>query len=74
MIPNEPEGHLSGDEIRRVLRLGRTTARCMAREYRSTNGCSGIPVVEIGRKLRFPRKKLEETFGVLIEEIPDDPK
>ena len=65
---------LTIDEIRRVLRISRTTAYCQAREYRSTNGRSGIPVVEIGRKLRVPREKFEETFGVLIKSIPDDPK
>ena len=63
---------LTIDEIRRVLRISRTTAYCKAREYRSTDGRSGIPVVEIGRKLRVPRDKFEEAFGVHIESIPDD--
>ena len=62
------------EEAARVLRISRTTAYCMSREYRTTDGCSGIPVVKVGRKLRVPRKKLEETFGVLIKSIPDDPK
>ena len=62
------------DEIRRVSRLSRTTVYCLAREYLVTNGRSGIPVVKIGRRLRVPREKFEEAFGVMIEEIPDDPE
>ena len=62
------------EEAARVLRISRTTAYCMAREYRATNGRSGLPVVKVGRKLRVPREKFEEMFGVLIKSIPDDPK
>lgn len=61
------------DEIRRVLRVSRTTVYCMAREYRVTDGRSGIPVVEIGRRLRVPREKFEEAFGIRIQFLPDEP-
>ena len=57
-----------------MLRISRTTAYCMTREYRATGGRSGIPVVQVGRKLRVPREKFEEMFGILIKSIPDDPK
>ena len=74
MIPSEPEDHGSADEVRRVIRLGRTTAYCLAREYLVADGRSDIPVVRIGRKLHVQREEMEDAFGVLIEEIPDDPE
>ena len=63
---------LTLDEIRRVLRVSRTTVYGMAREYRATDGRSGIPVVKVGRKLRVPREQFEEAFGVPIRSIPDE--
>ena len=73
MIPSEPEGHGSDDDIRRVVRFGRTIMYRLARGYRVTNGRSGTPVVKIGRKIRASREELEETFGVPIRFIPYKP-
>lgn len=60
-------------EAGEVLRLGRTTMYDMAREYRLTNGQSGLPVRVIRGKLRVPREEFEETFGVRIQSLPDEP-
>lgn len=60
-------------EAGEILRLGRTTLYDMAREYRLTNGQSGLPVRVIRGKLRVPREEFEETFGVRIQSLPDEP-
>lgn len=50
---------LTVEEAARVLRIGRTTAYALAREWRATGGRSGLPVLELGRSLRVPRVALE---------------
>lgn len=47
------------EEAARLLRIGRTTAYALAKEWRMTNGRSGLPVLELGRVLRVPRRALE---------------
>jgi hypothetical protein len=43
----------------------------MAREWRETDGRSGLPVIDLGHVLRVPRHALEEMVGVqLVDEIP----
>lgn len=49
---------LAVEEAAKVLRIGRTAAYALAREWRSTNGASGLPVLELGRTLRVPRHAL----------------
>ena len=39
----------------------------MAREWRDTNGASGLPVIDLGHVLRVPRKALEDLIGTQIE-------
>lgn len=56
--PNEPQT-LTVEEAAKVLRIGRTAAYALAREWRSTNGASGLPVLELGRTLRVPRHALQ---------------
>ena len=46
-----------------MLRIGRTKAYAMAREWRETGGRSGLPVVDFGNVLRVPRHALEELIG-----------
>jgi excisionase family DNA binding protein len=46
------------EEAARILRIGRTTAYALAREWRATCGASGLPVLELGRSLRVPRAAL----------------
>jgi hypothetical protein len=35
----------------------------MAREWRETDGQSGLPVIDLGHVLRVPRRALEELVG-----------
>ncbi|HEY9565035.1 MAG TPA: helix-turn-helix domain-containing protein [Nocardioides sp.] len=46
------------EEAARLLRIGRTTAYALAKEWRATGGRSGLPVLELGRSLRVPRAAL----------------
>jgi hypothetical protein len=54
---------LTVEEAGEVLRIGRSKAYAMAREWRETNGRSGLPVVDLGNVLRVPRPALEEMIG-----------
>lgn len=51
---------LTVEEAAELLRIGRTSAYALAREWRATGGRSGLPVIELGRQLRVPRAALEE--------------
>ena len=71
---------LTVEEAGVVLRIGRTKAYAMARQWRETDGRSGLPVVDLGHVLRVPRRALEELIGAeladfdspsRIEEIKD---
>ena len=56
-----------------LLRIGRTSAYALAREWRETGGRSGLPVVELGRQLRVPRAALEDLHAtVTTTPAPDD--
>ncbi|HSH58669.1 MAG TPA: helix-turn-helix domain-containing protein [Acidimicrobiales bacterium] len=46
-----------------LLRVGRTKAYAMAREWRQSGGRSGLPVVDFGHVLRVPLQALEELIG-----------
>jgi len=61
---------LTIEEATRVLRIGRTKAYAMAREWRATGGRCGLPVIDFGNLLRVPRHALEELIGARIEELP----
>ncbi|MCL1693290.1 MAG: helix-turn-helix domain-containing protein [Actinomycetia bacterium] len=54
---------LTVEEAGVLLRIGRTKAYAMAREWRETDGRSGLPVVDLGHVLRVPRRALEELIG-----------
>ena len=54
---------LTVEEAGRLLRIGRTKAYAMAREWRETEGRSGLPVVDLGHVLRVPRRALEDLIG-----------
>ena len=65
---------LTIEEAARVLRIGRSAAYQLAREYLATDGSSGIPVMRIGGQLRVPRHMLEGYIGGPITwPIPDAP-
>ena len=57
-------------EAAKLLRFGRTTVYEMAREYRSTNGRSGLPVIKIRGRLRVPREEFEQRFGLTTRSMP----
>jgi excisionase family DNA binding protein len=61
-------------EAARVVRIGRSAAYQLAREYVNTDGASGLPAMRIGGQLRVPRHLLEEYIGGPITwPIPDAP-
>jgi hypothetical protein len=51
---------LTVEEAAGVLRIGRSLAYQLAREYDATGGLSGLPVVRLGGCLRVPRWALLE--------------
>ncbi|MGH9122751.1 MAG: helix-turn-helix domain-containing protein [Acidimicrobiales bacterium] len=55
---------LTVEEAAALLRIGRTKAYAMTREWRKTQGQSGLPVMDFGSVLRVPRAALEEMIGV----------
>jgi Helix-turn-helix domain len=57
------------DEAARLMRVGRTKAYAMTREWRATGGASGLPVVDFGNVLRVPRHALEQILGVELGEV-----
>lgn len=60
MTPSHEPEFLTVEEAAALLRIGRTSAYALAREWRETGGRTGLPVVKLGRQLRVPRAALEE--------------
>ena len=60
-------------EAARVLRMGRTAAYEQSKVYRATGGASGLPVVQMGRKLLVPRHQLELLAGGPLSEPEEHP-
>jgi hypothetical protein len=60
---------LTVGEAARVLRIGRTKAYDMAREWRVTGGKTGLPVVDFGNVLRVPVAALAERLGVEASQL-----
>lgn len=52
------------EEAAKLLRVGRTKAYALTREWRATGGRSGLPVVDFGNILRVPRAALEQMLGI----------
>jgi excisionase family DNA binding protein len=50
---------LTVEEAAKVLRIGRTAAYGLTRQWRVTGGEGGLPVVRFGRQLRVPGAALE---------------
>ena len=46
-----------------MLRIGRTSAYDLARQFLATDGATGLPVVRLGRQLRVPRFQFERLAG-----------
>ena len=51
---------LTVEESARVLRIGRSLAYQLAREYEATGGVEGLPVIRVRTCLRVPRWALIE--------------
>jgi hypothetical protein len=60
---------LTVEEAGVLLRIGRTKAYAMAREWRETDGRSGLPVIDLGHVLRVPRRALEEMIGAELTDV-----
>lgn len=69
MDPRPAPQTLTVEEAARILRIGRTIAYALTREWRATGGRSGLPVLELGRSLRVPRAALMR----LLEGLPAVP-
>jgi hypothetical protein len=59
-----PQLTLSVEEAAGLLGVGRTKAYDMSREWRATNGESGLPVIDCRNTLRVPLHPLAEMLGV----------
>ena len=57
---------LTVEEAAVILRIGRTKAYALARQWRVTGGKAGLPVIDFGNVLRVPRHALEELVGAKL--------
>jgi excisionase family DNA binding protein len=69
-----PPDTLTVEEAARIVRIGRSTAYKLVKEYEETGGTSGLPMKWVGCQRRVPRPLLEEFLGGPITwPIPDVP-
>ncbi|MGH2577777.1 MAG: helix-turn-helix domain-containing protein, partial [Actinomycetota bacterium] len=61
---------LTVEEASRLLKIGRTKAYDLTKEWRATGGRSGLHVVDLGDVLRVPRPALEEMLGAALPAAP----
>jgi excisionase family DNA binding protein len=71
-VRERPPALMTVEEAARLLRVGRTKAYAMAREWRATGGRSGLPVVDFGHVLRVPRQALENLIGAELRDTADE--
>ncbi len=57
---------LTVEEAARYLRIGRTKAYAMTKQWRATGGQAGLPVVDLDNALRVPRDELEQVIGTKL--------
>jgi hypothetical protein len=57
------------EEAAGLLRVGRTKAYDMTREWRANGGKSGLPVLDCSNVLRVPVSPLAEMLGVEVSQL-----
>ncbi len=57
---------LTVEEAARYLRIGRTKAYAMTKQWRATGGQAGLPVIDLDNALRVPRDELEQVIGTKL--------
>ncbi|MGI8685107.1 MAG: hypothetical protein ACR2MO_08495 [Acidimicrobiales bacterium] len=58
------------EEAAELLRVGRTKAYAMAKEWRASGGLSGLPVIDLGNTLRVPLWRIEAMVGAELRALP----
>ena len=71
--PNPTKAFLTVEESAAVLRIGRTAAYALTRQWRATGGAEGLPVVRVGRLLRVPVHQLERLAAGAIDHVDPTP-
>ena len=71
--PNPTKAFLTVEEAAAVLRIGRTAAYALTRQWRATGGAEGLPVVRVGRLLRVPVHQLERLTAGAIDHADPTP-
>ena len=66
-----PPSLLTVEEAAQLLRIGRTKAYAMARQWRESGGQRGLPVLDLGDVLRVPLAQLEKFTGAEFSELSD---
>ncbi|NLD77797.1 MAG: helix-turn-helix domain-containing protein [Acidimicrobiales bacterium] len=72
--PNPTKAFLTVEEAAAVLRIGRTAAYALTRQWRATGGAEGLPVVRVGRLLRVPVHQLELLAAGAIDHVDPTPE
>ncbi len=67
--PAAPLMTLTVEEAAELLRIGRTKAYDMTREWRLNGGKSGLPVLDCRNVLRVPVHRLAEMLGVEVSHL-----
>jgi len=68
--PSALPDFLTVEEAAKVLRIGRGAAYTLARQWRTTGGQEGLPVITLGQTLPDPRAALEKLCGGPLP-VPD---